>query len=463
VPQQRNRVFLNFAFLIPLMQKIKSILSYFQSRIWDVRLEDRSSWSAFLFKQLRIILIVSKNFNQNKLQVQAAGLTFYTLLSVVPVVALVFAIAKGFGMQEALENQIFNSMKGQEAAAEQIMLFARRMLDSTQGGLLAVVGVAILLWSVLTLLSSIEASFNDIWQVAKGRSWIKKITDYFIIMFFAPILIIASGSMQVVLTQGFENLVTGFDVLTYIGPVVFFFIKMVPYVLIWLVFTFVYIVMPNTKVNFSSALIAGIIAGTSFILVQWVYIYFQVGVSRYNAIYGSFAALPLFMIWANTSWLITLIGAEVAYANQNVSQIENEVDGNRLSSTQIHVIAMMLCKRISASFMNGDKPLSAKTLSSTLRIPFGVTNKVLEILVEAKILTEVEQLGEESNAFLPIRSFETITVSDLMRAIDTVNYTSIPTMASKEMSKYFILYDNLRDSLKTNAEDCKVRELPDLT
>lgn len=444
------------------MQKIKGILSYFHSRIWDVRLEDRSRWTAFLFKQLRIILIVSKNFTENKLQVQSAGLTFYTMLSVVPLVALVFAIAKGFGIQNSLEVQLRSSLTGHEEVADQIMTFANRMLDNTEGGLLALVGIAILLWTVMSLLSNIETAFNDIWQVANGRSWIRKFSEYFSIMLIAPVLIIVSGSMQVILTSGFENLVSGVDVLKLIGPVVFFFIKMVPYLLIWLVFTFVYIVMPNTKVNFSSALIAGVIAGTSFILVQWVYIYFQVGVSRYNAIYGSFAALPLFMIWANTSWLITLIGAEVAYANQNVSQIENEVDGNMLSTTQIHVLAMILCKRISANFMNGEKPLSAKNLSESLRIPFGVTNKVLEILVVSKVLTEVEQVGEESNVFLPIRSFETITVSDLMKAIDTINYTAIPAMASAEMSRYFILYDDLRNSLKFNDVDCKVRELPDL-
>lgn len=444
------------------MLKLKNILQFFHSKIWHVRLEDRSRWSAFLIKQLRIILIVSKHFTQNKLQVQAAGLTFYTLLSVVPVVALVFAIAKGFGMQEALESQIFSSMKGQEAAAEQIMTFATRMLENTQSGLLAVVGVAILLWSVLTLLSNIESSFNDIWQVAKGRSWIKKITDYFIIMFFAPILIIASGSMQVVLTQGFENLVAGFDVLAYIGSAVYFLLQLLPYVLIWLVFTFVYMVMPNTKVNFSSAMIAGIIAGTGFIIVQWIYIKFQVGVSRYNAIYGSFAALPLFMVWANTSWLITLVGAQVAFANQNVSEIENEIVGNKLSTTQIHVIAMMISRRIASNFSQGLSPLSAKEISGQLKIPFGITSKVLEILVEAKVLTEVDEFENKSNAYLPLKSFENITVADIMKAIDVIDYTEIPSMATKELADYFIIYDELRDASAEDLHNVKILDLPKL-
>lgn len=445
------------------MQNLTGILKYFRSRIWDVRLEDRSKWSAFLFKQLRIVLIVSKNFIGNKLQVQSAGLTFYTMLSVVPLVALVFAIAKGFGIQTNLEEQLRGSLTGHEEVADQIMTFANRMLDNTQSGLLAVIGIAILLWTVMSLLSNIETAFNDIWQVPQGRSWVRKFTEYFSIMLIAPILILVSGSMQVVLTSGFENLAGVVEFLNLIGPVVFFFIKMVPYILIWLVFTFVYIVMPNTKVNFSSALIAGVIAGTSFILVQWVYINFQVGVSRYNAIYGSFAALPLFMVWANMSWLITLIGAEVAYANQNVTQIENEIDGNRLSIAQIHVLAMIICKKVASNFQLGEKPMSAKTMSVTLRIPFGVTNRVLELLVDAEILTEVQTPDNQPNTFLPIRSFENITISDLMKALDSNQHTKIPSMSSQELNEYLSIYNKTRDAMGNDSSNLKIRELPDLS
>lgn len=445
------------------MQNVTGILKYLRSRIWDVRLEDRSKWSAFLFKQLRIILIVSKNFIGNKLQVQSAGLTFYTMLSVVPVVALVFAIAKGFGIQTNLEEQLRGSLTGHEEVADQIMTFANRMLDNTQSGLLAVIGIAILLWTVMSLLSNIETAFNDIWQVPQGRSWVRKFTEYFSIMLIAPILILVSGSMQVVLTSGFENLAGVVEFLNLIGPVVFFFIKMVPYLLIWLVFTFVYIVMPNTKVNFSSALIAGVIAGTSFILVQWVYINFQVGVSRYNAIYGSFAALPLFMVWANMSWLITLIGAEVAYANQNVTQIENEIDGNKLSITQIHVLAMIICKKVSSNFQIGEKPLSAKAMSATLKIPFGVTNRVLELLVDSEILTEVQTPDNEANTFLPVRSFENMTMGDLMKALDSNQHTKIPSMSSIELNQYLTIYNHMREAMTTDASNLKIRELPDLS
>lgn len=329
-------------------------------------------------KQLRIVIIVSRNFTKDKLQVQAAGLTYYTLLSVVPLVAMAFAVAKGFGFQDNLEEELTGLLKGHEEVVTQVMVFATRMLDNTQGGVLAGVGVVLLLWSVMRLLMSIELSFNAIWQVAKGRSWIRKFSEYLSIMLVAPLMIILSSSITVLITSEIESLVSTLDLLKAIGPIIFFFIRLIPYVLIWLLFTFIYMVMPNTKVHFGSAFIAGMIAGTAFQFLEWGYIYFQVGVSKYNAIYGSFAALPLFLIWVNISWLITLIGAEIAYANQYVVEIKNERDGKQLSVIQLHVIAMMVCKRLSDNFERGDDPESAQMISSDLNLPFGTTARVLE-------------------------------------------------------------------------------------
>ena len=163
------------------------IIKMINDSIWNVRLEDINPFAAFFVKQLRIVLIVLKNYTKDNLQLQAAGLTFYTMLSVVPIVALAFAISKGFGFEKTLEEELTTALKGHEEVVEQIMTFASRMLENTKGGLLAGVGVVILLWTVMQLLSNVELSFNEIWQVGKGRTWLRKITDYFVIMLFAPI------------------------------------------------------------------------------------------------------------------------------------------------------------------------------------------------------------------------------------------------------------------------------------
>ncbi|MDA9267545.1 YihY/virulence factor BrkB family protein [Salibacteraceae bacterium] len=428
--------------------------------IWNVRLEDINPFAAFFVKQLRIVLIVLKNYTKDNLQLQAAGLTFYTMLSVVPIVALAFAISKGFGFEKTLEEELTTALKGHEEVVEQIMTFASRMLENTKGGLLAGVGVVILLWTVMQLLSNVELSFNEIWQVGKGRTWLRKITDYFVIMLFAPILVILAGSMTVVISGQLENLVTGYDFLQTIGPFIHFLVRMIPYTLIWLLFTFVYMIMPNTKVSFKSALVAGIIAGTSFQLLEWVYINFQVGVSRYNAIYGSFAALPLFMIWVNTSWLITLVGAEVAYANQYVTEIKNEIDGGKLSSSQRHIIALLLLRNISVRFENGEDAPRSKDLSTSLSLPFGVTARVLELMIDARLIYEVEANDKEDSGFLPHRSIDKVYVSDVLTALDGLGYTEISMMKDAVYNLYFDRYDSLQQVMKNSSENTLVKDLP---
>ena len=437
-----------------------SLLKMINDSIWNVRLEDRNPLTAFFVKQLRIVLIVLKNYTKDNLQLQAAGLTFYTMLSVVPIVALAFAISKGFGFEKSLEEELTTALKGHEEVVEQIMTFATRMLENTKGGLLAGIGIVILLWTVMQLLSNVELSFNEIWQVAKGRTWLRKVTDYFVIMLFAPIVVLLAGSITVVISGQLENLVAGYYFLQSIGPFIHFLIRMIPYTLIWLLFTFVYMVMPNTKVSFKSALVAGIIAGTSFQLLEWVYINFQVGVSRYNAIYGSFAALPLFMVWVNTSWLITLIGAEVAYANQYVSEIKNEIDGDKLSSAQRHIIALMMMRYISVRFENGEDAPSGKELSKALALPYGVTARVLDLMIEAKLIYEVGGDDKENTGFLPHRSIDKVFISDVVAALNQVGFTEIPMMKNAIYNLYFDQYHGLQQEITKSTKNILVKYMP---
>lgn len=453
------RIFLNFKLL--MVKYSESWLpKYLHDRIWNVRLEDRNRLTAFLVKQLRIILIVVRNYAKDNLQLQAAGLTFYTMLSVVPLVAMVFAIAKGFGFEETMENRLSSALTGHEEVVDQVMLFATRMLENTKGGLLAGIGIVILLWTVMRLLVNIEMSFNDIWKVAQGRTWLRRFTEYFSIMILAPVIVLLAGSITVVISQELENLIAGYDFLQTVGTAVHFLIRFLPYTLIWLLFTFVYLVLPNTKVKFASALIAGIIAGTSFQLLEWGYINFQVGVSKYNAIYGSFAALPLFMIWVNISWLITLIGAEIAYANQYVSEIENEIDGDRLSMSQRHVIALMLMRQIAEVFDRGDDPLTAKDLSDRLKLPYGVTSKVLDLMVDAKLLSLLEHANKDANSYLPHSSLENLYVDDVIEALDDSGVSYMPSVQDGTYDRYLQRYVELRSALKGQEKNFLVRDLP---
>jgi membrane protein len=436
------------------------ISTFIKHKIWEVRLEDRRPLMAFLFKQLRIVIIVSQNFTKDKLQVQAASLTYYTLLSVVPLIAMAFAVAKGFGFEERLEAELTGLLKGHEDIVDQLMVFATRTLENTQGGVLAGVGVVLLFWSVMRLLISIEMSFNAIWQVAKSRSWIRKFTEYLSIMLIAPIMIIVSSSITVLITSEIESLVSTVDLLKAIGPVIYFFIRLIPYALIWLLFTFVYMAMPNTKVNFGSALIAGIIAGTAFQLVEWGYIHFQVGVSKYNAIYGSFAALPLFLIWVNISWLITLIGAEIAYANQYVGEIKNEIAAEKLTTSQFHIISMMICKRLSDNFESGREPESSQMIANDLNLPFGITAKVLDLLKEVNLLTEVELPGNQLNGYLPSRNISLLKISEVFAMINDNGEGDHLNLFEGSFHVYLEMYEEFKSQSKELDSNRLVKDLP---
>ncbi|GAB4374868.1 MAG: YihY/virulence factor BrkB family protein [Salibacteraceae bacterium] len=430
-------------------------------RIWRRKLHEMSPFSALLVKQLRIIIIVFKNFTRDKLQLQAAALTYYTLLSVVPVLAVIFAVAKGFGFQSTLENEIMTLLQGHEEIATQIMTFANRTLENASGGVIAGIGIIVLFYSVFRLLVSIEESFNNIWQVAKGRSFIRQFTGYFSIVLLAPILMLVSSSLTVIISF-IESFVESNHWLSALGPAIIFLLNLAPYTLIWLLFTFLYMVVPNTKVKFSSALIAGIIAGTAFQLLEWGYIHFQVGVSKYNAIYGSFAALPLFLIWVNISWLITLIGAEIAYANQYVKEIEKEVSIEDLSVSQTHILAMMVCKNIIDKFHSDSPPFDAETLSEKLSLPFGITAHILEKLEQANLILEAER-PDGQTAYVPAHDLDDLTVIALVRAINDIGGVEIPGIAIGNKMTYFESYKELMVAAANLEQNARVKDLPSIS
>ena len=330
--------------VITLFKRLTHFLNY---KLWHVRLDKLNKKHSFLYKQLRIFTLAIKGFNEDKCMLKATALTYYTLFSIVPVIALAFAIAKGFGYQETLQQQILNDFKGQKDVITQVFVYADKMLDNTKGGVIAGVGIVLLLWTVIKLLSSIENSFNEIWEIKKDRTWIRKITDYLSIMLTAPIFIILSGAITVGIKTGMDNVFSSISVLS---PLEFVLLKILAFALIWGMFVFLYMVLPNTKVNFKAAAIGGLIATILFELLEWAYVSSQIGVASYNKIYGSFAALPLFLIWVQYSWFVVLFGAELAFANQNVDHYELENDITNISDRYKRVIALMIANCVVKNF-----------------------------------------------------------------------------------------------------------------
>ena len=266
-------------------------------------------------------------FTEKRVLTQASALTYSTLLAIVPMLAVVFAIARGFGYNKYIEVWFREVLASQPQVADVIVTFVNSYLVHTKSGIFLGVGLIFMLYTVLMLVNNVEETFNQIWQVNNSRPIIRSFTNYLAMFFLFPIIIVISTGLSIFM----ETVAGKMDDFVLLGPIINKLISLSPSMLMSLLFIVLYVYMPNTKVRFSCAVIPGILAGIAMHLLQIAYIHSQIWVTGYNAIYGSFAALPLFMLWVQISWAICLFGAQLTYTNQNLNRI-----GFNLEPLDIH-------------------------------------------------------------------------------------------------------------------------------
>ena len=274
-----------------------------------------------------MLYLTIRFFTEKRVTAQAAALTYSTLLSMVPILAVVFAIARGFGYNKYIELWFRKIMSTQPQIADLIVDFVNRYLAHTQSGIFLGIGLLFMLFTVLMLVNNIEETFNEIWQVSNARPIMRSIVNYLAIFFIFPIMIIISMGVAIVMATVADVI----DDIALLAPAIHLLLDFSPYLLMSLLFILLYVYMPNTKVKWSCAIIPGILAGVAMHILQLFYIYSQIWVTGYNAIYGSFAALPLFMLWLQISWTICLFGAQLTYTNQNLNRF-----GINLEPIDIH-------------------------------------------------------------------------------------------------------------------------------
>ncbi len=441
------------------MHLIKSLIQFLNIDIWRIRSRKLSKSHSFFINQLRIFLLAFHGFNEDKCQLRASALTFYSLLSIVPVLAMAFGIAKGFGLDKLLETQILAKMPGQEQVVEQMIGYANIFLENTKGGIIAGVGVALLFWTVIKVLGNIEDCFNEIWGVQKERTLSRKFSDYLSIMLICPILLVASSSVTVLVTSQVTFVLSKLSFLGPVASLILYLLKFLPFCVMWVLFTFIYIFMPNTKVNFRSGLIGGIIGGTIYQTVQWVYITFQVGVSNYGAIYGSFAALPLFLVWLQISWLIVLFGAEISFAEQNVDTYEYEPDSLRASAAFKKMAALSVAHLCIKRFDRGQAPLSAAAISHELEMPMRLLQLVLFELTESGVLCEVKADDGKSASYQPARDIEDLTIQTVSDLMDKKGTNDIPFAETQEINAIRESLEAMNQSLKRSPANKALKDI----
>ncbi|MEX1325657.1 MAG: YihY/virulence factor BrkB family protein [Desulfobacterales bacterium] len=422
---------------------ITRAIEFFTTDIWRARLEDLPFGKSFLIKQLRVIIITLRRFDEDKCFLRASSLTFYTLLSIVPVAAMLFGVAKGFGFERMFRKELLEGFPGeaQQEVMTKVIEFAESMLEATKGGLIAGIGLIVLFWSVIKVLGYIETSLNDIWEIKENRTWGRKFSDYLAVMVISPLLIIVSSSATVFITSQITQLTNQIKLLGMISPLIFLSFKLIPYVLIWILFSVIYILMPNTKVNLKAGIVSGIIAGTIFQIVQWAYISFQVGTAKYNAIYGSFAALPLFLFWVQISWWVVLLGAELSFAIQNVGTYEYELDSSKISHTFKKLLTLRVAHLLIGNFARCETPLTDSQISMRLEMPIRLLHQILHDLVESGLFIETRTKDDSTFGYQPACDIKKLTISSIVEAIEHHGTEGIPIAQTEELTA-------LSDSLK---------------
>ena len=425
-----------------MTQKIKY---FFEKEIWLKELEDLPKSKSFLISQVRVIVMALKGFNEDRCVLRASALTYYSLLSFVPVIAMIFGIAKGFGMEQAIDNMLRENMGTHQEIAQNVMEFSHKMLENTKGGLIAGVGVAVLFWSVIKVLGNIEKSFNAIWGITKDRTLIKKFTEYLAIMVLGPVLLIVASSASVLVSSTVVDIVVqmGFE---YLSSGAHLILKVVPYLTMWLLLTLIYMVMPNTKVNWKSAFFAAIVAGTSFELLEWTYVNFQIGVAGYNAIYGSFAAIPLFLAWLQLSWLIILFGAELSFAHQNVGQYRLEEESTNISAAYRKKLTLYVLHFIIKSFTSGKSAPDFDTILKETKLPYRLLQSILANLIDANIVSVVTTEEYKLSRYQPAVDTDLLTTTHVLQTMEDLGVDGeiniLKTDAYAEIEKGLLINDD---------------------
>ncbi|MDE6556637.1 MAG: YihY/virulence factor BrkB family protein [Duncaniella sp.] len=408
---------------------------------------------------IKTINLAVRTFMSSDLQNKAGALTYQTLLAIVPALALLFAIGRGFGFGNLLQDELLKYFPSQRKALEIAFSFVDSTLAQASEGIFVGVGIVFLLWTIISLLSNVELIFNQVWNVQVDRSFTRKVVDYLAICIILPILMICSGGLQILMSSTIQHLLP-YDFITPLLSGLFDFMSVV---FAWLFFAGAYMLIPNAKVKLKNALIAGVIAGTAFQALQWLFVSGQLYVSKYNAIYGSFSFLPLLLIWMQFSWLICLAGALVCHAAQNIAMYSYSRHVRDISVSYRIEVTVSLLSLIVKRFKADEAPLNADGISSTYRLPWRVVSESINTLIKAGLVTRVMPEGERDMVNqLPIQpsmSLDHYTLGFVLERLTNFGESdfveTLPTLFPKVVSEM----DSLRDTMLKSASTTLIVDL----
>lgn len=383
--------------------RVKKAQSFALQHLWTALTQWLPQGSAFF-------PVVRKKVQDDALSLRAMGFTYVTLLALVPLLAVMFAVLKAFGVHNLIEPSLAQAL---EPLGEQGAEITQRILEFVSNlrvGVLGAVGVAALFYTVLSLISKIEDSFNHIWQVRRSRTWGKKCSDYLSVVLVGPVLVFTA--LTVIASAQSHTVVQYMIANELLGPLIIVATQLMPFAFLCIAFTFLYVFVPNTAVRFGSALLGGVVAAVLWQLAGVGFAAFVAGSARYAAIYSSFAILVFFFIWVYASWLIILVGAEVACFHQYPSSYRAELDGRTPLSQER--LALTVLVAITRRYLAEQPPWPVAALAKNMRVQLSVLEPLIEtLLAKGVLLRTVEPEGIVLGC--PPEQIEVARVLDILR------------------------------------------------
>lgn len=396
-------------------EKINRIKQFLTMELWRTTgRENLPLWRKVLYSLLKVLTLTVRGFQSKDLAIKANGLTYSLTFAIVPILAMILAIAKGFGFDAIIEERLNHSFLGEMNLVPMVMGFVERYLDTTQGGVFIGIGLLILIWAVYAFFRSVELAFNGIWNVQQSRSIARQLSNYIFILFLVPILMVVTSGLSLYLNSAASSLTH----ISILWDMQRGFVKFLSYFIVWMVFTWIYWAIPNTKVRFVAALVPGVLMGTLFQLLQALSMYLIVFLSRTSIVYGAFASIPLLLMWLQWSCLLILIGAELSYSIQNREEFEYEKDLNAMSRRYKDCLTLYLLAVIIERFNADEPPLSAHEMAHKYRLPVRLVNQLLSRLLEVGVVRTLFVENNEEKTYQPALDTHKISVGMVFDRID---------------------------------------------
>ena len=394
-----------------MKQRFQHFREFVQYDLWrhpHVKTQDpkKRLW----YRVLQTVILVARGFKNQALVVRANSLSFALLFAFIPMLAMIYAIARGFGFEEMVSEQLAGSFLAEANVAPVLLEWVERYLETARGGLFVGIGLVVLIWAVYAFFNMLENSFNSIWNVKKTRSFARRMTNYVMTLLLVPILVVVTSGISIFLNST-EILAS---VLSAIEPLRKFMLRFIPFVATSAVFTWIFMAIPSTQVKFSSAIIPGVLMGFLYQVVQALSMFLVVLFTRMSIVYGAFSAIPLVLIWLHiTCWLL-LIGAELAFAIQNNELFAYERDLETISRRYRDYVMLYLLSVIIRRFEQGEQPETAHEMATANQLPIRLVQQLLLRLEETNIVRRVLSEQEEDPAFVPAMDIHQITVEKVL-------------------------------------------------